>query len=44
MFDSTAQLICGLPKPRMAVEGTVCDSTLRALIRAAGQLYGPLPM
>ena len=44
MFDSTAQLICGLPKPRKAVEGTVCDSTLRAMIRAAGQLYGPLPM
>ena len=38
MFDSTAQLICGLPKPRKAVEGTVCDRIERALMRAAGQL------
>ena len=41
MFDSTAQFCCGLPKPRKAVDGTVCDSTLRATIRAAGQSYGP---
>ena len=44
MFDSTAQLICGLPKPRNAVDGTVCERTVRARMRAAGQLYGPLPM
>ena len=41
--DSTAQLTCGLPKPRKAVEGTVCDSTERARIRTAGTLYGPAP-
>ena len=42
MFDSTAQICCGLPNPRNAVEGTVCDSTLRATTRAAGQRYGPV--
>ena len=41
MFDSTAQICCGLPKPRNAVDGTVCDSTLRATIRTAGHRYGP---
>ena len=41
MFDSTAQICCGLPKPRNAVEGTVCESTLRARIRTAGTRYGP---
>ncbi len=35
-FDSTAQLTCGLPKPRKAVEGTVCERTPRATMRAAG--------
>jgi hypothetical protein len=33
---------CGLPNPRNAVDGTVCDSTLRATIRTVGQLYGPV--
>jgi hypothetical protein len=41
MFDSVAQICCGLPNPRKAVDGTVCDSTLLATIRTAGQLYGP---
>jgi hypothetical protein len=41
MFDSTAQICCGLPKPRKAVDGTVCERTLRATIRTAGMLYGP---
>ena len=41
MFDSTAQICCGLPKPRNAVEGTVWDSTLRATMRTAGTRYGP---
>ena len=41
MFDSTAQICCGLPKPRNAVDGTVCESTLRATIRTAGTRYGP---
>ena len=40
-FDSTAQLTCGLPKPRKAVDGIVCERTLRATIRAAGTRYGP---
>ncbi len=30
MFDSTAQICCGLPKPRNAVDGVVCDRMLRA--------------
>ena len=41
MFDSIAQICCGLPKPRKAVDGTVCDRTLRARIRTAGVMYGP---
>ena len=41
MFDSTAQICCGLPKPRNAVEGTVCERTLRARIRTFGTRYGP---
>ena len=41
MFDSTAQICCGLPKPRNAVDGTVCDRTLRARMRTAGMAYGP---
>ena len=41
MFDSTAQICWGLPKPRNAVEGTVCESTLRATIRTFGTRYGP---
>ncbi len=41
MFDSPAQICCGLPKPRKAVDGTVCDRMLRATIRAAGTMYGP---
>ncbi len=41
MFDSTAQICCGLPKPRNAVEGIVCDRMLRATIRTAGIMYGP---
>ena len=41
MFDSTAQICCGLPKPRNAVEGTVWESTLRARIRTSGTRYGP---
>ena len=41
MFDSVAQICCGLPKPRNAVDGTVCDRTLRATIRTAGIAYGP---
>ena len=41
MFDSTAQISCGLPKPRNAVEGTVCDRMLRATMRTAGTRYGP---
>ncbi len=40
---STAQLTCGLPKPRKAVDGTVCERTDRARIRTAGMLYGPAP-
>ena len=36
MFDSPAQICCGLPKPRKAVDGTVWDSTLRATMRTAG--------
>ena len=36
MFDSTAQICCGLPKPRKAVDGVVCDRMLRATIRTAG--------
>ena len=36
--DSTAQLICGLPNPRKAVEGTVCERIDRARIRTAGTL------
>ncbi len=39
--DSPAQLICGLPNPRNAVDGTVWDSTPRETIRTAGTLYGP---
>ena len=39
--DSTAQLICGLPNPRKAVDGTVCERMERARIRTAGTLYGP---
>ena len=42
MFDSTAQICCGLPKPRNAVEGTVCDRTLRAKIRTAGTAVRPV--
>ena len=42
MFDSTAQICWGLPNPRNAVDGTVCDRTLRATIRAAGVRYGPI--
>ena len=41
MLDSTAQICWGLPNPRNAVDGTVCDSTLRATIRVAGHRYGP---
>ncbi len=39
--DSTAQLTWGAPNPRNAVDGTVCESTLRATILTAGTLYGP---
>ena len=42
MFDSTAQICCGLPKPRNAVEGVVCERMLRATIRTAGMRYGPI--
>ena len=41
MFDSTAQICCGLPNPRKAVDGVVCERTLRATIRIAGVRYGP---
>ena len=41
MFDSTAQICCGLPKPRNAVDGVVWDRTLRATIRIDGVRYGP---
>jgi hypothetical protein len=41
MFDSTAQICWGLPKPRNAVDGTVCERMLRARMRAAGTRYGP---
>ena len=34
--DSTAQLICGVPKPRNAQLGVVCDNTARAWILALG--------
>ena len=44
MFDSTAQICCGLPKPRNAVDGTVWDRTLRAKIRTAGTAYGPFEL
>jgi hypothetical protein len=40
-LDSTAQICCGLPNPRKAVDGTVLDRTLRARIRTAGVRYGP---
>ena len=39
--DSTAQLICGVPKPRNAQLGVVCERIARARIRAAGTRYGP---
>ena len=42
MFDSTAQICCGLPKPRNAVEGTVWESTLRARIRTFGHAVRPV--
>jgi hypothetical protein len=32
--DSTAQDACGVPKPRNAVVGVVCDSSARAITRA----------
>ena len=32
----------GLPKPRNAVDGTVCESTLRATIRTAGHAVRPV--
>ena len=35
-FDSTAQLTCGLPKPRNAVAGVVWERMLREKIRTAG--------
>ena len=41
MFDSTAQICWGLPNPRKAVDGVVCERTLRATIRIAGVRYGP---
>ena len=41
MLDSTAQICWGLPKPRNAVDGTVCDSTLRATIRVGGTAIRP---
>src|SRR5262249_37918851 len=41
--DSTAQLICGVPKPRKAQLGVVCDKTARAWILALGVRYGPQP-
>ena len=41
MFDSTAQICCGLPKPRNAVDGVVCERMLRATMRTAGTRYGP---
>src|SRR4029077_7970136 len=41
--DSTAQLICGVPKPRKAQLGVVCDNTARAWILALGVRYGPQP-
>ena len=41
MFDSPAQICCGLPKPRKAVDGTVCDRMLRATMRAAGDHVRP---
>ena len=43
IVDSTAQLTCGAPNPRNAVDGTVCDRTLRATMRTAGTAYGPAP-
>jgi len=41
MFDSTAQLTCGLPKPRNAVDGVVWERTLRPTTRPDGTRYGP---
>ena len=38
-----ASLAGGAPNPRNAVEGVVCERTLRARIRAAGTRYGPQP-
>ena len=41
--DSTAQDACGVPKPRNAVLGVVCDRIARAMTRALGVTYGPHP-
>ena len=41
MFDSTAQLTCGVPKPRKAMAGVVLDRIERAVMRTVGTLYGP---
>ena len=38
--DSTAQEACGVPNPRKAVLGVVCDSSARATIRACGDAIG----
>ena len=39
--DSTAHDACGVPNPRNAVLGVVCDSSARAATRAFGVRYGP---
>jgi hypothetical protein len=39
--DSTAQDACGVPNPRNAVVGVVCESSARARTRAFGVRYGP---
>ncbi len=37
-FDSTAQLTCGVPKPRKAMAGVVLDRIERAVMRTLGTL------
>ncbi len=39
--DSTAHDACGVPNPRNAVLGVVCDSSARAWTAACGVRYGP---
>jgi hypothetical protein len=41
MWHSSANSVCGAPKPRNAPLGGVLVATARATMRAAGQRYGP---